>query len=193
VIRAFAFSKMQEGLYFSSLDTLRLTDIVAVRSSDEWREYIHNLEGLLHKPLEFATRAPGVYEAYTKVARRLTERVQRERGQQAAPWKPAVDLTVNAAGKVLRVTWRADGEQETSVSGEIAAEVGNRDTQAVVEFSIRNEADAGSDLGFNSEIFRGKLAAAGEQLDWLGAELKAVRAREGSDWEPSTLSFPQAA
>jgi len=193
VIRAFSFSRMQEGLFFSSLNALRLTDIVAVRSSPEWGEYISRLEGLLHKPLEFAIRAPGVYEAYTSLARILTERVRRESRQDAAPWAPAIDLTVNAAGKVLRVTWRPGAEQESIVSGEIAAEVGNRDTQAVVEFSIRNEADAGSDLGFNSEIFRGKLSEAAEQLNWLGAELKAVSAREGTGWEPSTLSFPQAA
>lgn len=201
VIRNFAFEKVQAGLSIRSMHLLSLSDVVKVRRTDEWREYIQRMAELLDDPFSFANPdagAMGVYNAYAALARQLTDQaVKRHVREATAEWQPRIELAINVLGKVLKIVWAPAG-LVIDLAGKVVDEAAKRALPVVIEFSIRNFREGGADLGFTSEIFRGTLDDAGEQIRLMESRLgEMAHAERRIDVLPgfrqSNLSMPEAA
>ena len=200
-VQSFAFTRVQEGLYLRSMNLLTLNDVAVVRTTDEWREYTVRLSSLLDDPFSFADPDGGamsVYNAYAVLARRLTDQAIDRRVKKAtARWQPRIELAITVAGNVLKVLWTPAGSI-VDLGQTIAKEALRRVVPVVVEFSIRNANPGGADLGFSSEIFRGSMHAASEQLEFMKVRLRELADQQrplddGLEDQPSNMAFPEAA
>jgi hypothetical protein len=101
------------------------------------------------------------------------------------------------AGNVLKVLWTPAGVI-VDLGETIAKEAMRRVVPVVVEFSIRNANPGGADLGFSSEIFRGSMDTASEQLEFIKVRLRELADQQrqlddGLETQPSNMAFPEAA
>jgi len=109
-------NREREGL--KSTGALGLWDILALRHSDEWLEYMAHLRCLLDQPLRFQELAPGVVSHYLalmdQVTRQVTERNLRVGGRLTAPWKPAVAVTLTVGGQATMFLCSGEGRYQTT-------------------------------------------------------------------------------
>lgn len=106
----------REGL--RSAGSLGLWDILALRHSDEWLEYIAHLRGLLDQPLRFQELAPDLVGCYLalmdRMTRQVTERNMRVGGRLTACWKPVVAVTLTIGGQATLFLWERQGRNQTT-------------------------------------------------------------------------------
>jgi len=84
-LRHFVFAMVIPGLYIKGLHLLSLQDVLEIRRTDEWENYIKSLNELLRHPLEFETRANRLVEDFATLSRRIVElKARREKATSTA-------------------------------------------------------------------------------------------------------------
>ncbi len=83
MLRQFVFASINPGLYLRGLHLLSLEDVLEVRRTDEWENYIESLNTLLRHPLEFEARATRLVADFAKLSERIVQ-LKTERAETAA-------------------------------------------------------------------------------------------------------------
>ncbi len=179
----------REGL--KSMSALNLWDILELRRSDEWQDYITRLRSLLNQPLRFKELAGSVATSYIaltdQITRRVGERNLRGGGSLTAPWKPAIEVTLTIGGLDTVFLWSSEGIYSTIGDKQWVAEMRNRiqvdptsgSTMCNLRFTITDGQRKArrAKLSSRLEILQGRLENAREQWEevvrTLGESLKA--------------------
>lgn len=110
-LRQVAFALTQQGLYLRSMDLLTLPDVLAIRSMDEWSEYLKAMESLLRNPFSFADPQAGVRDVGVKYARLMErastiieQRYVERKTQVMEAWTPLIELVFTVGGSILTLT-----------------------------------------------------------------------------------------
>ncbi len=83
MLRQFVFASINPGLYLQGLHLLSLEDVLEVRRTDEWENYIESLDTLLRHPLDFETQANRLVADFAKLSERIVQ-IKTERARSAA-------------------------------------------------------------------------------------------------------------
>ncbi len=85
MLRRFVFASINPGLYLRGLHLLSLEDVLEVRSTDEWENYIQSLNTLLRRPLEFQEQANRLVADFAKLSEQIVQlKTQRARTSAAS-------------------------------------------------------------------------------------------------------------
>jgi hypothetical protein len=150
------FGLVQPGLNVPSMDILQLSDVRAIRATEEWALYIQSLQALLNHPEQFADGlAGGVYQSYAALAQHITSRINQQSGKGSllTLWKPAIELVFNIVGGILsyRLTeqgpqWRLRGKVAELVAGDTAPVVGKFVIRDLAEEHPQQDLSTGIDF-----------------------------------------------
>jgi hypothetical protein len=99
-LRRIAFEKIAQGLYLKSLNKLSLADVVAIRSTEEWRKYIQSVHQLLDDPLSFPEHASVVYTSFEALNRSITRRMV---DNLTAKWEPWIKLVISIGMQAIEM------------------------------------------------------------------------------------------
>ncbi|MFL5799052.1 MAG: hypothetical protein ACJ77A_14125 [Actinomycetota bacterium] len=178
LLRRMAFDLVQGGLYLRSFGTLRLSDVREIRLTDEWAHYTRALDALLADPLSFADPelgAPGVYRAYTDLAKVATRIGASGRmAELASVWNPVVELVVEVAGAALSVVWGAG--VVFKIAGVISSKLLGKTAPLVVRLVVRGLTGrrAKAELSMSCDFMRAQLQDAAHQWDFLTAKVREI-------------------
>ncbi len=124
----FAALNVAGGEFLSSLNFLTLSDVKAIRATDQWAAYMEELRGLLTYPLELDTRGQRIYEQYINFARVLSRFAAKGDSRRLAKWQPALTLVLTIGSAVVSAVWNPlasdfTGRVEYIVTGRVAKDV----------------------------------------------------------------------
>lgn len=181
IIQNFVFSTVQEALVVKSMGDLTLRDVLQVRASDEWLDYVTTLDLLLEAPEKFSdpdTGALAVYRKYAALAQRMTDVVlERRTGRIRSlmtSWQPGIEFVIDAAGKWVSLRYGPAGEVLVSAGGQIAKHFVGEAVPLVGRLIIRgwNFARGASDVAMSVDVFSGRIDRAREQLEEMERQLR---------------------
>ncbi len=105
-LRRLAFATLNEALYLKGLDILSLDDVIEIRNTDEWEQYISSLRALLGSPMEFIDRVNEVAANFSDLNRRLTDlklrRLQGSTSEVVKPLQPLVQVVLGVGAATLK-------------------------------------------------------------------------------------------
>lgn len=107
------FPNIRTSRYLKSLRLLNLQNIVELRSSHSWNEYVDEVQQLyISTPEDVEQRLVSVYQKYTDLAVYITAMLdsgeQRQQTEIYTNWTPTPTLQLNIASAILFISWSAD-------------------------------------------------------------------------------------
>lgn len=195
MLRREAFAALQSGLFMKSYGLLTLPDVVAVRRTDSWAEYIRRVGSLLNDPFSFSapeTGAQALGGAYLAMLRDAG-RIAAERRQQAAmsAWNPVIELVIRVGATVLSVV---GGDNPVArIGSSVSNIVADRVAPVVAKLIIRGvDAATGPSISTSMDILRGQMDGARQQWDEVLAHVRAQgwleRVNERTGERPATIN-----
>lgn len=167
ILRSNAFAQLQQGLYLKSMGLLTLQDVINIRQTEPWDNYIKSLQRLLKEPVLFADLAPDVYLNYVELAKVMTvliaQRDKQQSGLLTAPWEPSVRLLTTIGGASLSTIWNKDGAFHDEKGEETLAHTtfGNGDAPLTMRLIIGDSSSSSSlkqaRLFSSIELIKGKM------------------------------------
>lgn len=179
LVRRTAFQFIQTGASVQSLGTLSLEDVLAIRATDEWTQYVGSLKQLLADPWQFQDEqrgAPAVYSAYARLAARVTERAAKRIGERRmVTWTPVIELVVDVAGAVMSVLWTPTATFY-KLFKEVSKKVAPKAAPVVGRLIVRGytELETQADLIMSVDFMRRRMVNAREQWEELKRQLSSL-------------------
>lgn len=208
IVRRHAFALAQEGLFVKSMDQLDLQDIVKVRQTDEWAQYIKSLQGLVDRPQDllgapdaFEAAASAVYTDYIAVARVMTKLVSAERRKAPeaalAKWQPAINIIIAAGGAIIETAFAANGDPTYKITGKIAASAIGQTVPVVARLVVRGITGVReqAELGTSIDFIRGRMKDARRQWAQMVDEIRGFGFADlpsAVPQEQANMNYPQA-
>jgi hypothetical protein len=162
LLRTTSFDLVERTLNVPSMDLLQLSDVRAIRATEEWALYIQKLQALLNHPEQFAEGlVAGVYQSYTTLAQHITSQInlQPGKGSLLTSWSPTIELVFNMAGAILsyrltddkkRPQWQLRGKMADLIEGDTVPVVGKFVIRDLAEEHPQQDLSTGIDfLHFN--------------------------------------------
>ncbi len=157
-LKRMQFAVLNEALYLRGLDILSLGDVLKIRNTDEWEEYIISLTSLLSAPLEFAEKVDDVANKFTGLNRKITElkieNTKKSASEMVSRWQPSMMIVVAIGGALMQLT--LDPTDATRIivqalSGPVSIGL------APVAVNLKIAAAAKVDLGISVNFMRSKV------------------------------------
>jgi hypothetical protein len=189
---------VQEALVVKSMADLTLRDVVDVRGTDEWLQYVAALQSLVASQEGFAVGAMEVYRQYAALAQRMTGIVRERRvgrvGQILTRWQPGMELVIDVGGKAVSAKWGQSGEMMVAVSGQLAKQFVREAVPVVARLIIRGYDGVrhASDLAMSADIFTGTMERADEQLKEIEAQFRRHAAGALPERMDANINVPQS-
>jgi len=195
------FSLAQGGLYLDSMGELTLGDVLAVRASPQWYDYITELQGLLADPYNFGDHAPLIYNRYQTLAESMTTYVEKERRGQTQvklqKWEPLLRLSIEIGFKKLLLSWHPLGTSGAAelfysvAGGEFVSQRITGAATATARLIIGGVTDrsASAALETSLDFSRGQLLQAQDTWDEIIGILRNQRARDISEYVGSADEY----
>ncbi|WP_214326848.1 hypothetical protein [Nonomuraea sediminis] len=143
LLRGLAFEVVSEDLYLDTFAKLSLRDVVDVRASRQWADYVRLMKGMLEDPLgRFADPrrgAPAVIAAYVDLLAETTRiAAGRERPDKPLPMARSFALvaSVDVAGALLEFTTGPHGVHVV-VAGAVASTAASEVANVTVRVGLR--------------------------------------------------------
>ncbi len=180
-----------------SMDLLQLSDVRAIRATEEWARYMQNLQSLLKHPEQFADGlAAGVYQSYAALAQRITGVINQQpgKGSLLTFWKPGIELVFNIAGAILSYRFADQGPQ-WRLRGKVAELIAGETAPIVGKFVIRDLAEEHpqQDLSTGIDFLHFQIPDVQEQWKEIEMEVRRLPGFQELVEEPEvvdpTLSF----
>lgn len=177
LISSLVISDVQENLWLTSMRELSLRDVIEVRKTDEWSNYVNNLENLLkgksgHEILENAKNGnliATVFDNYLSLSDKMTQmiiekRSKRKMDQYTKKVEPVLDLIIDVGGIALHIAHYVHHKVYYGVHPSDMNFIGSTVTHfatekilkkaapVVVRFAINNSTDAFARQEFRHEM-----------------------------------------
>lgn len=158
-IKRMQFAVLNDALYLRGLDILSLGDVLKIRNTDEWEEYIISLTSLLSAPLEFAEKVDDVANKFTGLNRKITElkieNTKKSASEMVSRWQPNMMIVIAIGGALMQLT--LDPTDVTRIlvqalSGPVSIGL------APVAVNLKIAAAAKVDLGISVNFMRSKVS-----------------------------------
>jgi hypothetical protein len=162
---------------------MTLTDVLAVRQTEAWSNYMALLSRLLEDPAGFADAQGGgraVATAYVDVAREAASVISTRRSSAlAARWTPIVEIAIEIGTAVVTIV---GGDSPVVRIGGALGGVGRRLAPFVVRLIVRG-ADLRGEARLESsyELIRGQLPDARERFEQFSARIAETNWLEKAD------------
>jgi hypothetical protein len=179
-----AFSLIEDAMHLASLRWLALTDVITVRKTDEWAQYMESVSSLLADPTVFPDSkkgAPAVYDRFAALAKKITMIAKdRLRGDFYERWMPRIEVEVDhIGGEVASLTWgQLDSPKPAYALHAGAIDLAARAAAGVTPFVVRlvvrgaTEIAAQADLFWSIDVLRASLGGGIEEWEYIKAKLK---------------------
>jgi hypothetical protein len=152
------FATLNEALYLKGLDILTLGDVIEVRKTDEWENYIASLNSLLSFPLEFEDKIDDVATRFAKLNKNITElkikNSKKTTSDLVARWQPGMMIVIAIGGAILKLSLDSADPSRILVetlSGPVAIGL------APIAVNLRIMAGEYVDLGISINFIRSKV------------------------------------
>jgi hypothetical protein len=176
------FARLQTLLYVPLLSRLALGDVLAVRQTTEWKQYIKSARELIKSAGQLqlrrcSTEIPTVFKAYQEMANAAAGVLQKKRrgsmGAKVCKWIPIVGIVLEVGGAKLESAFPKTGLIVKS-AGKLLTATADGSAKLIARLVVRGEHDAKDDqaLSLNLVFLSTQLQNAKEQWEDL---IKRVR------------------
>lgn len=158
-LKRMQFAVLNDALYLKGLDILTLGDVLKIRNTDEWEQYISSLNSLLLTPLEFAEKVDDVADRFTRLNRKITdlkiENTKKSASEMVSRWQPNMMIVIAIGGALMLFTLDPANAARILVqtlSGPVSIGL------APVAVNLKVAAAAKVDLGISVNFMRSKVS-----------------------------------
>lgn len=158
-LKRMQFALLNDALYLKGLDTLNLGDVLKIRNTDEWEDYIASLNSLLSTPMQFSEKIDDVAGKFDKLNRKITdlkiENTKKSAGEMVSRWQPNMMIIIAIGGALMQLTLDPTDASRILVqtlSGPVAIGL------APVAVNLKIAAAAKVDLGISVNFMRSKVS-----------------------------------
>lgn len=173
-LKRLQFATLNDALYIKGLHLLSLADVLEIRNTDEWAEYIADLDALLSAPMKFEEKVDNVSTTFTKLNRKITDlKVAKLKGSttdmisRAQPVMMIVVAIGGAAFKLFTDPTNPSNILVDSLAGPISIGL----APLAVNLKIMSEAQV--DLGISINFMRSKVNQGKEVWQEIRGALKS--------------------
>lgn len=176
LIRGAVFDISQELLCLDGYDKISISDVLSIRESDEWIQYMESMRNTIQNPMIFVNpeAIQDLYFNYILLARTITKKITKKRIQsETKKWSPIAKILIEIGGRVALEVWYTPDGTFYSIA-EIAIEfIAEKSAPFVARMMI-----TGSDIirGHTREQadFDASLVLWAGQMDYAGEKLKEI-------------------
>ena len=157
-LKRMQFALLNDALYLKGLDILSLGDVLKIRNTDEWDQYIQSLNALLLHPLEFAEKIDDVAKMFNKLNRKITDlkiaNTKKSANEIVSRLQPSMMIVIAIGGAIMQLTLDPSDASRILVqtlSGPVAIGL------APIAVNLKILANDYVDLGISVNFMRSKV------------------------------------